>query len=83
MKARNLKQLGAALKNIRKSKMLTQGEVAKRAGIRQATISEIENGKRSFTDLFTKICVCLETELEFVPIQKGAKVFDPERFIRG
>lgn len=42
---RSPKQLGAVIRRARQSKGLTQTQVARRAGMRQATISEIENGR--------------------------------------
>ena len=42
--ARTPKQLGAILKRQRRLANLTQGELGRRAGLRQATISEIESG---------------------------------------
>jgi putative transcriptional regulator len=41
------------LKEIRESKGLTQVDVAERAGLRRATVSDIENGKTTRIDLET------------------------------
>jgi len=41
---RSPKALGAALRRYRRTRKLTQAELSARAGIRQATVSDIENG---------------------------------------
>jgi len=41
---RSSKTLGVALQRYRRTEDLTQSALAKRAGLRQATISQIENG---------------------------------------
>ena len=41
---RNPKQLGTALRRARKHNNLTQTELAARAGLRQASISDLERG---------------------------------------
>ena len=57
-------QLGLAIRRIRKSKGLTQVELAAKAGIQQRTLSKIENGqtKTEISTLFS-ICSALGTEL--------------------
>lgn len=41
---RSPKQLGAALRRFRKDRALTQVQLAQRTGLRQGTISQLENG---------------------------------------
>ncbi|MCS3797993.1 helix-turn-helix domain-containing protein [Niastella sp. OAS944] len=52
--------LGKAIKNVRKRKKLSQEELARGAGITQAALSQIENGKRPGTKTLNKICTALE-----------------------
>jgi HTH-type transcriptional regulator/antitoxin HipB len=41
---RSPKQLGVALRRSRRAQALTQADLASRAGVRQGTISQVENG---------------------------------------
>ena len=41
---RSPKQLGVTLRRFRHERALTQTELAKRAGLRQSTVSQVENG---------------------------------------
>lgn len=41
---RSAKQLGTALRRFRRERKLTQTELASRAGLRQGTVSQVENG---------------------------------------
>ena len=54
--------LGVALKRLRKQQDLGQEELAQMVGIRQATISDIENG-RGTLDSFLKIIQVLKINL--------------------
>lgn len=58
-------QLGAALRRIRRQRGLSQAELAARAHLRQATISEVEAGKGS-TRLDTIISIMVALDLEMV-----------------
>lgn len=78
--ARNLKQLGVALKRIRKSRGLSQQELAKLSGLIQARISDIENGKGSMTDSILRLLAALRTEIHFHPISRGIAIFDPSDY---
>ena len=53
--------IGEAIKSVRKSKGITQAQLAGAAGITQATLSQIENGKRPGTKTMKKICAELKT----------------------
>ena len=70
-------QMGSALRRIRRQRGLSQGELAARAHLRQATISEVEAGKGS-TRLDTIIAIMVALDLEAVvrPRTSGA----PEDF---
>lgn len=46
------KKFGLALKRIRKQKKITQDELAKKIKMRQATISEVENGGGTVETIF-------------------------------
>jgi HTH-type transcriptional regulator / antitoxin HipB len=41
---RSPKQLGVVLRRFRRGRDLTQAELAKRAGLRQGTVSQVETG---------------------------------------
>lgn len=41
---RSPKQIGAVLRRYRRGQKLTQVELAKRAGVRQSTVSQVEGG---------------------------------------
>ena len=56
------KELGKRIKEIRKTKGLTQEQLAEKVGIEPPNISYIENGKYSPTiENFEKICIALDT----------------------
>jgi transcriptional regulator with XRE-family HTH domain len=52
--------LGKAIKEIRKSKGFSQERLAKAAGVTQAALSQIENGKRPGSSTLQKISSALE-----------------------
>ena len=82
-KARDSGQLGHAIRQMRRQRGLTQQQLAKLAGIRQPTVSDIENGKRSFTDVVFRLLNALEVEMSFESLSKKHEVFDPEEFYNG
>lgn len=51
--------LGAAIKELRKKKGLSQEELAKKAALTQATLSKIENGKRPNDQSLKSLCSAL------------------------
>ena len=55
-------KLGVALKRLRKSKGLTQDDLAKSVNIRQATVSDVENG-RGTIETFIKIVQALKVNM--------------------
>ena len=83
LKARDSKQLGHAIRQLRRKKGLTQKQLAKLAGIRQPTVSDVENGKRSFTDVLLRLLNSLGVELLFKFLDENEKVFDPKEFYNG
>lgn len=52
---KSTKTTGVAVKRLRKNLGLTQVELAKKVGVRQATISEMEQGKGGTLETFLKI----------------------------
>ena len=62
---RTLKQVGAAIRRRRRGLGLTQAELGSRAGLRQATISALENGETG-TRLHTLTGVLAALDLELV-----------------
>lgn len=64
MSARNPKQLGVILQQERKRQGLTQVQLAEKAGLRQTTISGVENGKpRAELQVIFNIMAALGLEL--------------------
>ena len=56
----HLEHFGKQIKTMREYRALTQSELAEQAGIRQATISDIEAGKTNFEiNTLIKICSAL------------------------
>ena len=60
---RTPKQLGAAIRRRRKTLGLTQTDLAGRAGLRQATISQIERGENTRLDSLLGVLAVLDLEL--------------------
>ena len=83
LKARNSKQLGHAIRQLRRKKGLTQKQLAKLAGVRQPTVSDVENGKRSFTDILLRLLNSLGAEMLFEFLDGNREVFNPKEFYSG
>lgn len=65
---RSLRQAGIALRNRRKALGLTQGELGRRAGTKQSTISDIENGVVAASlETYLNLVTALESELHLMP----------------
>jgi len=58
-------QLGQAIERFRKRKELSQASLAKSAGVRQATVSKVENGLGT-TEIDTIFAVCAALGIEIV-----------------
>jgi HTH-type transcriptional regulator/antitoxin HipB len=71
--ARTPKQLGAILKRQRRLAHLTQAELGRQVGLRQATISEIESGQGA-TRIATvcDVLAALNLDLTIVPRSKSS-----------
>lgn len=69
---RSPKQLGAALRRFRRSRRMTQADLAKDAGIRQGTVSQVEGGLET-VKLRTVMDILRTLDLELVvqPRTKG------------
>ena len=63
--ARTAKQIGAALRRRRRSIPLSQAKLGRRTGLRQATISALENGEQG-VELRTLVNVTTALGLEVV-----------------
>ena len=77
IKARTAKQIGEALRRIRKRKGMTQKDVSARTNLRVATISSLENGDAG-TQLRTVMAVLTALDLEFIIQDRGADGKDLE-----
>jgi HTH-type transcriptional regulator/antitoxin HipB len=65
-------QLGQAIRRYRLEAKLTQGKLAERAGLRQATISLVENGSAATrADTICALLAALDIELVAQPRTKG------------
>ena len=68
--ARSAEQLGAALKRLRKKVGLSQIALGKKAGLRQGTVSKVENGAKN-TEIATIYSICAALGLELVVRDRG------------
>ncbi len=79
MAIRNSKDFGAVIRKARLSKKLSQVELARIASMRQALISDLENGTTSATlDTMLKILAALDLDISIVPRKKAE--FDPAEY---
>lgn len=77
-RARTVKQLGAIIRRARRNAGLTQTELGKRVGLRQATISKLEAGEPA-TRLSTLLDALTALGLEIIIDERGkASVRDLE-----
>lgn len=76
---RNNKDLGEAIRLARKHKTLRQVDVAQRASVRQALISDLENGATTARlDTVIRVLAALDMDLSIVPRRKAK--FDPTEY---
>lgn len=70
---RSPKQLGAALRRFRRERKLTQVQLASRAGLRQATVSQVENGLETVKlSTVMELVRALDLEVILQPRTKGS-----------
>lgn len=71
--ARSPKSLGAALRRHRRRLKLTQAELSARAGIRQGTVSQVENGLETVKlRTLMHLLRALDLELTIQPRSRGS-----------
>ena len=76
---RSNKDLGAAIRSARKTRNLRQVDVAQTASVRQALVSELENGATTAKlDTVTRVLAALDLDLSIVPRRKTG--FDPTEY---
>lgn len=80
-RVRSIKQLGQALKGLRTGKKMSQTELAKKTGLRQGTISEIENGTGASSESVLLILAALGAGLYVKENTKES--FNPEEYFNG
>jgi len=76
---RNNKELGEAVRRMRLKLDMRQVDLARKASVRQALISELENGVISAKlDTVIKVLAALEMDLSVIPRRKTE--FDPTEY---
>ena len=76
---RSNKELGKIIRLVRKNKNMRQVDVAKKASVRQALVSELENGVTAAkVDTIIKVLAALEMDLTIVSRRKAE--FDPRKY---
>lgn len=76
---RSNKDLGAAIRLARKDKNLRQVDVAQKASIRQALVSELETGATTAKlDTVIRVLAALDLDLSIVPRRKTG--FEPTEY---
>ncbi len=69
-------EFGAAIRLARKSKGMRQVDVAQKASVRQALVSELENGATTAKlDTVMRVLAALDLDLSIIPRRKAG--FDP------
>lgn len=76
---RNNRELGEAVRRTRLKQGLRQVDLARKASVRQALISELENGVTSAKlNTVIKVLAALEMDLAVIPRRKAE--FDPTEY---
>ncbi|MBL1292575.1 MAG: helix-turn-helix transcriptional regulator [Thiotrichales bacterium] len=76
---RNNNDLGEAIRRARKKLDLRQVDLARKASVRQALVSDLENGEtQAKLDTIIKVLAALELDLSVVTRQKAD--FDPTQY---
>tara|TARA_Y100000780_G_scaffold132772_1_gene119308 strand:- start:19444 stop:19761 length:318 start_codon:yes stop_codon:yes gene_type:complete len=70
IKARTIKELGNLLRLIRTNEGLTQSELAKKIGLKQVSISRLENGESVSLKTLEKVMIGMKLELSLTKIPK-------------
>lgn len=79
--ARNPTQIGNIIRRIRKQKGWSQSDLGKKAGVRQETVSVIENGSPT-AKLETILALLAALDLEFQVSEKETVFAEHERFFK-
>ena len=70
--ARDARQIGNLIRNVRKQQAMSQKDLGDRAGLRQETISLLENGNPAAKiETVLSVLAALNFELQIVPRSKG------------
>ena len=76
---RNNKDLGEGIRRARKNMDLRQVDVAQKASVRQALVSDLENGATTAKlDTVIRVLAALDMDLSIVPRRKAG--FDPTEY---
>lgn len=76
---RTKKELGEAIRRARRKKGLRQVDVARKASVRQALVSDLENGVTTARyDTVVRVLAALDMDLSIVPRRKAG--FDPTKY---
>ena len=76
---RNNKDLGEAIRQARKYMDFRQVDVAEKASVRQALVSDLENGATTAKlDTVIRVLAALDMDLSIVPRRKAG--FDPTEY---
>ncbi|GMR19672.1 MAG: hypothetical protein BMS9Abin36_0267 [Gammaproteobacteria bacterium] len=76
---RNNRDLGEAIRLARKTKDLRQVDVAQKASVRQALVSDLENGATTAKlDTVIRVLAALDLDLSIIPRRKAG--FDPTEY---
>ncbi|WP_447970127.1 helix-turn-helix domain-containing protein [Nitrospira sp. M1] len=71
--ARNPKQIGNLVRQARKERGLSQTQLGEKAGLRQATISQLETGNPAATmETILAVLASLDLEFQIVRRSKGS-----------
>jgi len=71
---RSPKQLGTALRRFRRERKLTQAQLASRAGLRQGTVSQVENGLETVKlTTVMQLVRALDLEVVLQPRTRGSR----------
>lgn len=76
MKVRSSKELGETVRVARKNLNMSQTDLAQKASLRQALISDLENGVTS-AKLDTILKVMAALDLDLAVIERTSEHFDP------